>query len=155
MSSLSLPQVAESATRRLGSILVTVTVLTPDGTEVSRVYTTHPEVYAVGGRKRLDPTQTSPIWLEQVVAGQRPFLGADRDSVREFFFDWATIESLGCGAIVNTPVVHAGETIGSINFLGPDGSLDEDSVAIAQEITAAATDAVARARSEAFPEVAR
>lgn len=155
MSPLSLSQTAESATQRLGSILVTVTVLTPDGTEISRVYSTHPEVYALGGRKRLDPTQTSPIWLDQVVTGQRPFLGADREAVRGFFFDWATIEAIGCGAIVNTPVVHAGETIGSINFLGPEGSLNDESVGIAMELTNAAIDAVVVARAEAFPEVSR
>jgi GAF domain-containing protein len=155
MPSITLAQAAEIATERLGSILVTVTVLTPDGAEVSRVYSSHPDVYAVGGRKRLDPSQTSPIWLDQVVAGQRAFLGADRQAVRDFFFDWATIESLGCGAIVNTPVVYGGETIGSINFLGPEGSLGDESVATALEITSAATDAVAVARAEAFPEIAR
>lgn len=153
MTSISLDHAARSARQRLGSILFTVTVLTPDGSEISRVYSTHPEVYAVGGRKRTDPSQTSPIWSEQVIAGQRPFLGEDREAVRAFFFDWATIEELGCGAIVNTPVVYEGTTIGSINFLGPEGSLDDESVAVALEITRDATAAVAKARSEAFPEV--
>lgn len=154
MPVLSLSEAAESARERLGSILFTVTVLTPDGAEISRVYSSHPDVYAVGGRKRTDASQTSPIWSGQVIAQQRPFLGADRDAVRSFFFDWETIESLGCGAIVNTPVVHKGRTIGSINFLGPERSLDEASVVVAVEITRDATPAVARARAEAFPEVA-
>jgi hypothetical protein len=154
MPHLTLDQAADAAIQRLGSILVTVTVLTPDKEEVSRVFSTHPEVYAVGGRKRLDPAHTSPIWLEQVVAGQQPFLGADRESVRAFFVDWETIESLGCGAIVNTPVVYQGETIGSVNFLGAEGSLDESSSAVALEITAEATEAVVAARAEAFPETA-
>jgi GAF domain-containing protein len=154
MSPLSLDYAAEAATRRLGSILVTATVLTPEKTEISRVFSTHPDVYAVGGRKWMDPTHTSPIWLKQVIEGQRPFLGADAQAVREFFVDWETIESLGCGAIVNTPVVVAGETIGSFNFLGAEGSLDEESVAIALEITEAAAPAIVAARAEAFPETA-
>lgn len=152
---LSLAAAAGEATAKLSSILVTVTALTPDGTEVSRLYSTHPETYAVGGRKRMDPSQTSPLWKSQVVEGQQAFLGANRDAVREFFFDWKTIESLGCGAIVNTPVVLDGETIGSINFLGSEGSLTSESVAVALDITARATAAVARARVEAFPEVTR
>jgi nucleoid-associated protein YgaU len=153
MSLTTLAAAADAARARLGSILVTVTVITPDGTEVARVATTHPEVYPVGGRKRLDPSQTSPQWAELVVAGQQPFVGADRDTVRSFFFDWETIEALGCGAIVNTPVVHDGVTIGSINFLGPEGSLTADAADIAMQITAQATPAVVAARDEAFGEV--
>lgn len=152
---LSLTAAAGEATAKLSSILVTVTALTPDGTEVSRLYSTHPDTYAVGGRKRMDPSQTSPLWKTQVVEGQQAFLGADRDAVREFFFDWETIEGLGCGSIVNTPVVLDGETIGSINFLGSEGSLTSDSVEVALDITARATAAVAAARAEAFPEVSR
>lgn len=155
MKTMSLDEAVDAARDRLGSILVTVTVITPDGTEVARVHSTHPEMYPVGGRKRMDPSQTSPLWTEQVVTGQRPFLGADREAVRSYFFDWETIESLGCGAIVNTPVVKDGVTIGSVNFLGPEHSLDENAVEIATEITLAATGAVLTARNEQFPEFAR
>ena len=56
---------------------MTVTVLTPEGDEVSRVHSTHPEVYAVGGRKRLDPSQTSPIWRDLVVRDQQAFIPGD------------------------------------------------------------------------------
>lgn len=155
MPSYSLEDAAADARQRLGAILFTVTVLNPDGGEISRVYSTHPDVYAIGGRKRTDPSQTSPVWSEQVIAGQKPFLGADRQAVRDFFFDWETIESLGCGAIINTPVVHDGRTIGSINFLGPEGSLDQSSVQVAMDISRASTDAVASARAEIFPEGAQ
>ncbi|MDR5701128.1 GAF domain-containing protein [Agromyces aerolatus] len=154
MTPTTLAQAADQARDLLGTVLFTVTVLTPDGGEISRVYSSHPEVYAVGGRKRTDPSQTSPIWSEQVISGQRPFLGADRTAVREFFFDWETIEALGCGAIVNAPVVHGGETIASINFLGPEGSLDEASVPVALDIVRDATPAVVAARAAAFPELA-
>jgi hypothetical protein len=154
MSPLSLAGAAQAAHQRLDVILFTVTVLTPDGTEISRVYSSHPDTYAIGGRKRTDPSYTSPIWFEQVISAQRAFVGRDRDSVREFFRDWETIESLGCGSIVNTPVVLDGVTIGSINFLGPEGSLDQSSLALALDITAAVTAAVSDARRDAFPELA-
>lgn len=152
--SADLEQALASARRRLGSILVTVTVLTPDATEISRVATTHPEVYELGGRKYLDPVHTSPLWLSQVIDRQRPFLGATRREVRDFFVDWETIEALGCGSIINTPVVYATETIGSINFLGPEGSLDDRSIDTALEITDEVTPAVVAARRAAFPELA-
>lgn len=154
LPSATLEDALQSARQRLGSILVTVTVLTPDAAEISRVASTHPDVYDVGGRKYLDPTHTSPLWLTQVIEQQRPFVGETRTEVREFFVDWETIESLGCGAIINTPVLHGTETIGSINFLGPEGSLDETSVATALEITAGVTAAVVAARLATFPELA-
>lgn len=146
--------VADEAALRLGATLVTITVITPRGDEVARIFSTHPEVYPCGGRKRLDPSQTSPIWLDRVVARQLPFLGATRERLREFFFDWATIERLGCGAIVNTPVVRGGRTIGSVNFLAPEGKLDETSVGTAMEITREAAPAVAAAAALAFPDAA-
>ena len=151
---MSLDDAIAAAHARLGSILVTVTVLTPDGDEISRVATSHPDVYPIGGRKRLDPEQTSPLWLKQVVHDQQSFLGATREQVREFFFDWATIESLGCAAIINTPVVHLGTMIASINFLGPEGSVDATQVGIAEEIARNVADAVLAARLTAFPELA-
>lgn len=111
----------------VGVTLFTASVIADAGSSMARIYTSHPEVYPVGGKKTLTG-DTNPVWLEQVLRGQRPFLGADKDAVRAFFFDSATIESLGCGAIVNVPVVSDGETIGSMNFLAPEGSYDQDSV---------------------------
>jgi len=155
MPTTGLETLAERAVRDLGALLVTTTVIVPSGDEVARVQSTHPQVYPVGGRKRLDPSQTSPVWLESVVDGQQPFLGVDRAAVREFFADWATIEQLGCGAIINTPVVEDGVTIGSVNFLAPEGTFDQRSVKRAVELTALAVPAVAHARVVAFPELAR
>lgn len=155
MPSTGLETLAERAVQGLSAVLVTTTVIVPGGDEVARVQSTHPRVYPVGGRKRLDPSQTSAVWLERVVHGQRPFLGVDRAAVREFFFDSATIEQLGCGAIINTPVVEDGVTIGSVNFLAPEGTFDQRSVERAVELTALAVPDVARARVAAFPELAR
>jgi len=144
-----LADASDDALRRLPLILFTVTVHLPGDTEVERVYSTHPEIYPVGGRKKLDPSQSSPIWNEQVVVGQRGYVGSDRAAVREFFFDWATIESLGCDSIINTPVVVEGKTIGTINFLGAQYALTEADLPVALEITEAATSAIERAWRQA------
>lgn len=122
-----------AARQTVGVRLFTASVIADEGTSMARIYTTHPEVYPVGGKKTL-AGDTNPVWLEQVLIGQQPFLGPDKEAVRGFFFDSATIESLGCGAIVNVPVVNAGRTIGSMNFLAPEGSYDQASVDAAVEI---------------------
>jgi len=155
MPTSGLETLAERAAQDLGAILVTTTVLVPEGNEVARVQSTHPEVYPVGGRKLLDPSHTSPVWMDLVVRRQQPFFGADRAAVRDFFVDFATIEGLGCGAIINTPVVEDGVTIGSVNFLAPEGTFDQRSVEQAVALTAQAVPAVAGARTAAFPELAR
>lgn len=129
----SFDDVYASAQDTVGVRLFTASVIADAGTSMARIFTTHPDVYPVGGKKTL-AGDTNPVWLEQVLQGQQPFLGADTDAVRAFFFDSATIESLGCGAIVNVPVVSNGETIGSMNFLGPDGSYDQKSVDAAMKI---------------------
>lgn len=139
----SLDSACDAARERLGVTLFTVTVIADDNTSVARIYTSHSEAYPVGGRKLLDKSQTSPIWFEQVLTNQQPFLGLHKQAVREFFFDFETIEGLGCGAIINMPVVsEQGVTIGSINFLAPEGVLTEASVAAALEITQQSTAAV-------------
>jgi len=127
VTDLTLSAAHDRAMTAPGVILFTASVIADGATTMARVYSSHQEVYPVGGRKTLDG-QTSPIWFEQVVRGGQPFLGRDLEAVRTFFFDSAVIESLGCGAIINVPVRHEGETIGSINFLDREGAYDERSV---------------------------
>ena len=121
MTQLTLPEAHDAARESPGVILFTVSVIADGATTMARVYSSHPDVYPVGGRKTLDG-QTSPVWYEQVVKCGMPFLGADVAAVRSFFFDSAVIESLGCGAIINVPVRHDGTTIGSMNFLDSEGA---------------------------------
>ncbi|MFV0372979.1 GAF domain-containing protein [Microbacterium sp.] len=144
MTVLSLPEAHQEARRSPGVILFTVSAIADRATTMARLYTSHPDVYPVGGRKTLDG-QTSPFWFEQVVRGGHPFLGPDTEAVRSFFFDSSTIESLGCGAIINVPVRYRGETIGSINFLDAEGAYDASSVDDAVRIAARVVDAVREA----------
>lgn len=126
----------------IGARLFTVSVIADGGTSMARVYTTHPDVYPVGGKKTF-AADTNPVWIEQVVEGHRPFLGKDAAAVRSFFYDHETIEALGCGAIINVPAIKNGVTIGSINFLDVQGSYDEHSAAAAMEIAARSTNVLA------------
>jgi hypothetical protein len=86
-----------------------------------RVYTTHPAAYPVGGRKPLNPT----AWSEQVLRRQQPYLGRTAADVRAVFFDHALIASLGCGSVLNLPVVWDGRSLGTINLLHEEGWYDE------------------------------
>ncbi len=89
------------------------TLLYVDGSEVARVYSNQPDAYPVFGRKPMGPTP----WGQQVLKERRPFLGRDMEAIRWAFFDHELIASLGCGSVINIPIVHSGETIGTINIL--------------------------------------
>lgn len=135
----SLDDIYEFVQGSVGARLFTMSVLADEGTSMARVYTTHPEVYPVGGKKTY-ARDTSSIWLKQVIEGRQPFLGKDKEAVRSFFFDHATIEALGCGAIINVPVIQDGNVIGSINILDAEGAYDERSVEAAVAIAEHSTE---------------
>ena len=89
--------------------------------ESERIYTTHPREYPVGGRKPLNPT----AWSEQVLTRQQPYLGRTPAEVQAVFFDHALIASLGCGSVLNLPVVWDGRVLGTINLLHEAGWYEE------------------------------
>ena len=91
-----------------------------DSGDSERIYTTHPREYPVAGRKALNPTP----WTEQVLRRQQPYLGRTAADVRQVFFDHALIASLGCGSVLNLPVVWNGRTLGTINLLHEEGWYD-------------------------------
>lgn len=89
------------------------TLLYVDGQEVARVYSNMPEAYPVFGRKPMGPTP----WGAHVLKGRQPYLGRDMAAIKWAFFDHALIESLGCGSVINIPIVYNDETIGTMNLL--------------------------------------
>lgn len=129
----SFDDVFVTAQAQIGATLFTASVVSKDGNSMVRVYSTHPHEYPVGGTKAL-AGDMSPIWEKTVLEDQQPFLGVDKEAVRACFSDSALIESLGCGSIVNVPVVSHGQTVGSMNLLAPEGSYDEESVVAALDI---------------------
>ena len=104
----------------LGHRLFTLMRYHADSGDSERVYTTHPREYPVGGRKALNPTP----WAEQVLRRQQPYLGRTAADIREVFFDHALIASLGCGSVLNLPVVWDGRSLGAINLLHEEGWYD-------------------------------
>jgi hypothetical protein len=110
----------------LGHRLFTLMRYHADSGDSERVYTTHPRDYPVGGRKPLNPTP----WTEQVLRRQQPYLGRTAADVRAVFFDHALIAALGCGSVLNLPVVWDGRTLGTINLLHEEGWYDEGDRAV-------------------------
>jgi hypothetical protein len=82
----------------------------------ARVHTSDPVSYAVSGTKPINRTR----WFDIVHVERRPFVANTIAEIAEVFPDHETIHSLGCGSVVNLPVVIADELAGTLNLLHED-----------------------------------
>ncbi|TDO94590.1 GAF domain-containing protein [Enemella evansiae] len=138
-----LAAVQEEVSRRLGFRLFTVIALGDEGRTLTRVWSSRREEYPVGGSKQV-ATEIAADWVQRCLVEQRSFFGATPDEVREVFADHALIASLGCGSIINVPVIADGRTVGALNILDAEGRYGAGSVDVAERIAERAVDAIGR-----------
>ncbi|MEO3867569.1 GAF domain-containing protein [Nonomuraea sp. B12E4] len=131
----------EKAVREeVGVRLFTVLAWVPERRALRRVHSSHPAEYPVGGEKTVEVAQD---WLITCIERGEPYFGRDREAVRKIFADHELIESLGCGSIINVPVIgKEGEVLGVLNILDAEGTYDDASVAEAVAIAAKAAPAL-------------
>lgn len=98
---------------------VFLTVLTYNEAEqvVERLYSSNLQAYPVGGRKPLSKLTVN----HAAMASGDVFLAGTREAVKEAFFDYELIFSLGSTAIMNAPIRHAGRRLGTLNLCGEEG----------------------------------
>ena len=104
-----------------GHILFTILIHHPGLRESERFYSNIPDAYPVGGRKPV----TDSAWMATVVHGGRPYIGRSRDDIRDVFYDYELIWSLGCESVLNVPVRWRGQTLGTLNLLHRAGHYTE------------------------------
>jgi GAF domain-containing protein len=97
---------------------------------VERLYSSDLEAYPLGGRKPLDKIATSHRVLERGDC----FLAANKQEVRQAFFDHELIFSLGISAILNAPIRHAGRRLGTLNLCGEEGMYGAAEIATARTL---------------------
>jgi transcriptional regulator with GAF, ATPase, and Fis domain len=135
----TLSTVEQKVRDAVGVKLFTVLAWIPGRRALRRVYSSHPDRYPVGGEKTVE---VADGWLDQCITAQQPYFGPDRQAVRAIFADHELIAELGCGAVINVPVVDDGQTIGVLNILDAEGSYDETSVTKAMSLAALAAPAL-------------
>lgn len=123
-----LAEVEQTARAVPGFRLFTVLAWDDERGALHRVHSSAPDAYPLGGEKVMP--RDAP-WIVQVVVERRPYLGRDTAAVAAVFSDHALITSLGCGAVVNVPVVKGDRTLGVLSLLDSEGAYDEASVAAA------------------------
>ncbi|KKB10461.1 hypothetical protein VE25_17850 [Devosia geojensis] len=78
-----------------------------------RAYTSDPESYPVSGTKPL----RYDSWFDIVHKARQYFVANTLEDISKVFPDYELIGSLGCGSVVNMPVVLGGELVGTLNML--------------------------------------
>lgn len=97
----------------VGVILFTVMEVDLEAGLALRSYTSDPENYAVSGSKPIHRDD----WFEQVSVRRQPFVANTIKQIKTVFPDYALIWSLGCGSVVNLPIIVGDEFVGTINLL--------------------------------------
>jgi len=82
-----------------------------------RIHSSHPQEYPVSEVKPL----SAGLWSRTVVEKRMTFVANTIEAIAEVFPDHELIRSLGCGSVVNLPVVFDGAVIGVANALDKPG----------------------------------
>jgi hypothetical protein len=125
-------QTFDAMRRDPGVILFTALPWIPERSSLRRLFTSHPADYPVGGEKSVE---ISPGWLGTVIDDKKPFLAADLNALREVFADSELIQRLGCGAVINVPVLDDDRNVvGVLAMLDAEGRYTEQSVGTAVDV---------------------
>jgi len=93
-----------------------------------RAYTSHPVDYPASGTKPIEMND----WFEVVHGRHESFVANRLEEIDRVFPDAALIGSLGCGAVMNLPVILGGELAATINMLDATGHFTPDRAALAE-----------------------
>jgi hypothetical protein len=118
--------VAEATDALIGHKLFTLMFLDTARNEAARIYSNQPDAYPVGGRKELGEMTG---WGRHVLEGKQPYLGPTKADIEWAFFDYELIYSLGCGAVINIPVMWDGTMLGTINVLDKEDAYNDAHIA--------------------------
>lgn len=97
-----------------------------------RAYTSHPRDYLVSGTKPIHRDQ----WFDIVHGERRSFVANTIADIAKVFPDFELIASLGCGSVMNLPVVSQGELVATINMLHVARHFTPERVAAAEAFLA-------------------
>ena len=138
---MTLSTVEEQVRREIGFRLFTVLAWLPGRQVLHRAHSNLPERYPVGGEK--SSADLAPEWLDRCILRQEPFFGPDPASVRAVFADHALIAELGCGSVINVPVVaEDGTVLGALAVLDAEHAYQPSDVQRAAKLAATAVPAL-------------
>lgn len=118
------------ADRLLGAKLFTITTVDMKHQVTRRQYSSHPDSYPVSGTKPIFYDQ----WFETVCTQRAPFVANTIKDIEAVFPDHDVIWSLGCGSVINVPVVIGGDLVGTVNCLDVEHRYTKYKVALSAHL---------------------
>lgn len=126
-----------------GVRLFTVTAHDLSDLVFRRCYTNHPLDYPVSGTK---PLSLVDAWSVQVIINKQSFVANDVDGFSALFADHMQIVALGCGSVLNIPVLdRSGTVAGTVNALDIAGYFTPARVAKLEAIVQVQNEALLQA----------
>ena len=114
----------------VGHRLFTVMTVDIPASVVRRAYSNMPVDYPTSGTKPLHGNTGD--WYETVFVKRRSFVANTIADIAKVFPDHELIGSLGCGSVLNIPIVLEGELVAAINLLDVAGHYTPERVAAAE-----------------------
>jgi hypothetical protein len=93
-----------------------------------RAYSNRPAAYPVSGTKPIHHDS----WFEIIHGQRRSFVANTIEDIAKVFPDHELIASLGCGSVLNLPVVLEGDLVATINMLDAPGHYTPERVTAAE-----------------------
>lgn len=108
----------------VGAKLFTVMTADLDAMEARRAYTDDPVNYPTSGTKSIEMNR----WFDTVLVRRETFVSNSLEDIDTVFPDAALIGRLGCGSVVNLPIIAAGQVLATMNILHEPGYYTVDRV---------------------------
>ncbi|MCA0963717.1 GAF domain-containing protein [Salipiger bermudensis] len=109
----------------VGAKLFTVMTSDTEAMVARRAYTDDAENYPTSGEKPIVLNR----WFEQVLTRQQAFVSNTLADIDTVFPDAELIGKLGCGSVVNLPLIINGKVIATMNILHEEGYYTPERVA--------------------------
>lgn len=135
----------------LGDGLMTVSVHDAQACRLTRLWSSDPQSYPVGGSKDKPPT----AWTRQVLQRGELFIGEGDDAVAAAFDDHERIRRLDLHSVVNVPLCWQGRCIGTFNVLRPGERWTQDDISAVRVLAQAALSVVLALLGEPAPSAAQ
>lgn len=110
--------------RLVGHKLFTLMVIDKSEKYVERVYSNNKKIYPLLGTKPIPKN----AWTKRVLVEKKEYIGTNFKQIKKLFFDYETIKSLGCGSIINLPVINNNRVLGTLNILHKENYYTKNSL---------------------------
>ena len=108
----------------VGARLFTVMTADLEAMEARRAYTDDPVNYPVSGTKSIELNR----WFETVLVRRETFVSNSLEDIDTVFPDAELIGRLGCGSVVNLPIIAGGRVRATMNILHEAGDYTPERV---------------------------